>query len=223
MKLERVLASFCVAGSVALGSLAFGDAALAAADRVGFTLDGREVDARLVRFEGRLFLVTDRHRVIAEVEAAPVSVLTFDEGWERGKADVGRASVAETRQVQRDRLSALVDDLERERERVDPRRKFIGIGVEAPGPALATQLGIDRTTAIVVTSVSSSSPAARAGLRVHDVIVNVEGSGRGDLETLRRFIRGANVGSEIRISVVRAGRRVTLDVPVGLREARSSH
>jgi len=73
-----------------------------------------------------------------------------------------------------------------------------------------------RRTAVIVVDVQPGSPAA-AGLLVGDVIVSVDGTTIADPLDLRAVLRPERIGQPVRVSVIRAGRVLEVDVTVGER------
>ncbi len=76
--------------------------------------------------------------------------------------------------------------------------------------ALATRLGVERGA--LVGTVQPGTPAADAGLRPDDVIVEVAGTGIASMDDLILAIRQAEVGDTLPVTYVRNGREATTDV-----------
>ena len=97
------------------------------------------------------------------------------------------------------------------------RRAYLGIagGPRPLPPRLATRLG--RRGAVEVVEVVEDSPAAVAGLRPEDLIVEVNGAPVEDVNDLQRLMVAELIGSKVVARVVRGGREqeVTL-VPLEL-------
>ena len=95
------------------------------------------------------------------------------------------------------------------------RRAYLGIagGTRPLPPRAATSTG--RTRGIEITSVVGGSPAAHAGLRPEDVIVEVDGVPVGEVGELQRLMTGDRVGRGITLVVFRHGRVQQLDVVPG--------
>ncbi len=98
-------------------------------------------------------------------------------------------------------------------------RPFLGVAARGEDlePALAAALG--RTRAVRILEVVVGSPAADAGLRKDDLVVDAAGA---TVETLDDVVRAMVLGHppEIEIGILRAGRRETLAIrPRQAREA----
>jgi len=91
---------------------------------------------------------------------------------------------------------------------------YLGVGTQ---PVRIRQEGDPgRRTAVIVVDVQPGSPAA-AGLLVGDVIVSVDGTTIADPLDLRAVLRPERIGQPVRVSVIRAGRVLEVDVTVGER------
>jgi S1-C subfamily serine protease len=99
------------------------------------------------------------------------------------------------------------------------RRAYLGIaGGSRPLPPRAAA-ATGRTKGIEVLSVVSGSPAARAGLRTEDIIVELDGVAIDDVGGLQRLMTGERIGRDVAVGIVRDGRARTLTArPTELRE-----
>jgi S1-C subfamily serine protease len=98
------------------------------------------------------------------------------------------------------------------------RRAFIGIagGTRPLPPRVANALG--RAAGVEVVQVVQGSPAARAGLRNEDLIIDVDGVPVTDAGDLQRLMVGERIGRPIPVRAFRAGELLELTVvPVELR------
>ena len=97
------------------------------------------------------------------------------------------------------------------------RRAYLGIagGPRPLPPRFAASLG--RRECVEVVNVVENSPAAQAGLRPEDMIVEVDGQPVERIEDLQRLMVGELIGDRVTFTVVRGDRtlRLTL-VPVEL-------
>jgi S1-C subfamily serine protease len=92
------------------------------------------------------------------------------------------------------------------------RRAYIGIvgGSRPLPPRIASRLG--REKGIEVVEVVSGSPAARAGLRAEDLIVEVDGESMGDVGDLQRLMVAERIGQGVQVQVVRDGGLLRLEL-----------
>ena len=92
------------------------------------------------------------------------------------------------------------------------RRAYIGIvgGSRPLPPKVSSRLGRDK--GIEVVEVVSGSPAARAGLRAEDLIVEVDGEPMGDVGDLQRLMVAERIGHGVAVTVVRDGDSLKLDL-----------
>jgi S1-C subfamily serine protease len=92
------------------------------------------------------------------------------------------------------------------------RRAYVGIagGSRPLPPRLAAALG--RDSGIEIVEVVEGSPAASAGLRPADVIVEVDGEAIGDVGDLQRLMSGDKIGRELTLRIDREGRVVEVGI-----------
>jgi S1-C subfamily serine protease len=98
------------------------------------------------------------------------------------------------------------------------RRAYLGVvgGTRPLVPAVAARLG--RPTGLEVVQLLEGSPAARAGIRTGDLIVEIDGRPIGGVGDLQRALVGDLVGRRIAIGIERDGSVVPVDVtPAELR------
>jgi S1-C subfamily serine protease len=90
------------------------------------------------------------------------------------------------------------------------RRAYLGIaGGPRPLPPRARG-SLDMRSAVEVVSVVEGSPAARAGLRAEDLIVEVDGTPTASVDELQRLMVEELIGRPVEVRVVREGRVISL-------------
>jgi serine protease Do len=97
------------------------------------------------------------------------------------------------------------------------RRSYLGIagGSRPLPPRLARHLG--RSECVEVVEVVQGSPAASAGLRPEDLIVDLNGEAVEGVDDLQRMMAGELIGQKVVLTTVRNGSLRTLDlIPVEL-------
>ncbi|WP_404370374.1 S1C family serine protease [Corallococcus coralloides] len=93
------------------------------------------------------------------------------------------------------------------------RRGWMGISVQDFSPEVAQAFNLNpRGRGVVVTDVVEDGPAARAGLRTGDVILNMDRLSVERAHTLRWQVAARGVGQHIRLHLRRLGRPMTVKV-----------
>ncbi|HEY7690987.1 MAG TPA: trypsin-like peptidase domain-containing protein [Gaiellaceae bacterium] len=92
------------------------------------------------------------------------------------------------------------------------RRAYIGIAGDSRPlpPRLATALG--RKRGVEVVDVVQGSPAARAGLRAEDLIVEVDGVAVAGVDDLQRLMTGDAIGRSVNARLLRRGRELAVEL-----------
>jgi serine protease DegQ len=91
------------------------------------------------------------------------------------------------------------------------RHSYLGIEPVQVTPQLAQRFGLDVEEGVLVFSVAGGSPAARAGLRQGDVIVEFEGEPVRIVEDLYAALRPHDPGETVRLTIVRDDDRRELE------------
>jgi len=94
-------------------------------------------------------------------------------------------------------------------------RKYIGVYLEEIGSELAEYFGVKEGTGLLVSRFSEDSPAEKAGLKIGDVIVKVDGKRVESVNELSELIQDKEKGEKIKIEFIRNKKRNTLEVEVG--------
>ncbi len=92
------------------------------------------------------------------------------------------------------------------------RRAYLGLagGPRPLPPRVARQEG--RQAGVEVVQVVAGSPAAAAGLRPEDLLIDVDGVAIEKMDDLQRLMVGEAIGRRLAVRVIRGGQTLTLDV-----------
>ena len=93
-------------------------------------------------------------------------------------------------------------------------RPWLGGQLETVTREMATQLKLDRVSGAVVVRLTNTGPAAKAGMQLGDVIVRVDEFEVGDSHSVLYRLTTRGVGNNSRIELIRAGKHMTIDVPL---------
>jgi serine protease Do len=97
------------------------------------------------------------------------------------------------------------------------KRAWMGVGLAELTPELAEGFGIKGSKGVVVQSVRAGQPAALAGLKRNDVIVELNGAPVEDMQKFRLRVADMPVGSRINLVVLRDGRRLPITLTLAER------
>ena len=91
---------------------------------------------------------------------------------------------------------------------------YLGVNVRAVNRQMAAALQMKSARGTEIVNVDHDAPAGKVGLRVHDVILAVNGHPVGSDAQLRAILQGTTAGETVQLRISRAGK--VLDVPVQL-------
>jgi S1-C subfamily serine protease len=119
-----------------------------------------------------------------------------------------------------DRAQPIIEQLEAGNGAVNPNQAFLGVSTTDVGDladAVRERFGIDGDQGAFVTEVVPGSGADEGGLRVGDVIVEIEGTTIEEPAAVRDAILGHQPGDEVSLRVLRDGEEQTIEVTLGRR------
>jgi len=96
-------------------------------------------------------------------------------------------------------------------------RGFLGVEIQQVTPDLAAAMGIakDGPQGALVASVTKDGPAAKAGIKIGDVIQQVDGKPIAKTRDLPRLIGETAAGKTVHLTLLRQGKPLELDAKVG--------
>jgi serine protease Do len=100
-------------------------------------------------------------------------------------------------------------------------RGWLGVTIQPLTSELARSFGIPQTEGALVSNVQDDSPAAKAGLKAGDVIVEFDGKKIGRTTDLSRLVAATPVDKEVQLSVLRDGKPLPLTARIARLEDRS--
>jgi Do/DeqQ family serine protease len=94
------------------------------------------------------------------------------------------------------------------------KRPWLGARLQAVTPEIAETLGLRLPSGALVSSVVPNSPAARAGLKLSDLIVAIDGQAVDDPNAFDYRFATRPLGGTSQVDVQRAGKAIRLTVPL---------
>ncbi|MCL5745224.1 MAG: PDZ domain-containing protein [Acidobacteria bacterium] len=95
---------------------------------------------------------------------------------------------------------------------------YLGVGVAEVTPERAKALKLKEERGAEITSVEADSPAARAGLKAHDVVLEYNGQRVEGIEQFMRMVRETPAERPVRLTISRDGATQTLTATIGQRK-----
>ena len=96
-------------------------------------------------------------------------------------------------------------------------RGYMGVFLQELTPALAQQFGLQKDEGALVGSISPNSPGEKAGLKTGDIITGINGKSVKNADELTADVVSHEPGSTVKLSIVRDGKPMTVDVTLGRR------
>jgi predicted metalloprotease with PDZ domain len=97
-------------------------------------------------------------------------------------------------------------------------RSYIGVSLTNLSAELREHFGAPKDSGVMVESVQDDSPAEKAGLRVGDIVLSVDGKDVKTSADLRMALRDKKEGDSVRIDLLRGRARQTVVASVKERE-----
>lgn len=99
-------------------------------------------------------------------------------------------------------------------------RSFLGVGVAEINAERAKALKLKEERGVEITRVEEDSPAAKAGLKKEDVVVEYNGQRVEGTEQFIRYVRETPPGREVKLQVIRGGQSMTVTATIASRKMR---
>ncbi len=96
-------------------------------------------------------------------------------------------------------------------------RGWLGLAIQDLTPGVARALNAPTAKGALVADVTQGTPAAKAGMRVEDVVVALDGRPVASAADLSAAVAAKAPGTGVTLSLIRAGKKVELPVQVGTR------
>ncbi len=90
------------------------------------------------------------------------------------------------------------------------RNFWTGLEVQTVDQRVARYFGLDKAEGVIITEIKRYSPADRAGFKVGDVIVEVNGEKIANEDSITAIISDAKVGDVLQMKVLREKKYITI-------------
>lgn len=97
-------------------------------------------------------------------------------------------------------------------------RGWLGVGIQELTPELAENFGVEPMSGVLVSQVFDGGPADRAGVKVGDIILELDGRRMTSGRQLTGTVAGLPPGKQVELKLNREGKTVALKLKLGERE-----
>jgi serine protease Do len=91
---------------------------------------------------------------------------------------------------------------------------IIGVTLQEVTPDLAAGLGLERRRGVIVSDVTPGGPSEKAGMKIQDILLNLDGSPVGSVALAEMLISTRPADAVVKAEVLRGTERVTLEIHV---------
>ncbi len=97
----------------------------------------------------------------------------------------------------------------------ETRRGYLGVRIQDVTPELLSRLGLDAARGALIAGVTPEGPAAKAGIKVGDVILSIDGKAVPDSRALQRVVADSGNDSAVEVTVLRDRKELKLRITLG--------
>jgi len=95
------------------------------------------------------------------------------------------------------------------------KRGWLGVKIQTVSPEIADSLGMSEPSGALVAQLTADSPAAKAGVKVGDIITSFDGKPVTEMRKLPRMVAETEIGRKVELKVFRNGESKTLSLSTG--------
>jgi S1-C subfamily serine protease len=99
------------------------------------------------------------------------------------------------------------------------KRKYIGTYMESLNKELLDFFGVKEESGLLVNRLTKDGPAEKAGVKVGDVVVRVDGKKVTSVGGLSELIQDKNKGDKVKLEIIRDKKPITIEVEVSEEES----
>jgi len=151
-------------------------------------------------------------RLIAVLLTLTATLSLFADAADKNRREVTRTVVVRDGKVITDTGDVVLDGL------LLGKRSYIGVSLVDLTDDLREHYGAPKDSGVLIGSVEENSPAAKAGVKVGDIVLSVDGKDVESQSGLRRAISSKKEGESVRLEVLRGRARQTLVASVAERQ-----
>ena len=94
-------------------------------------------------------------------------------------------------------------------------RASLGVGIVTVDTSVAAQYNLPVDHGVLIASVTSNGPAATAGLKAGDVIIQIDNTQVTDVQSMGDALLSKSPGDTVAVTINRGGQQTTVNVTLG--------
>ena len=102
-------------------------------------------------------------------------------------------------------------------------RSIIGVQLQDITADLAGGLKLKRQEGVIVSDVLPGAPAEKAGVRIQDIVLSIDGRAIGSVPIAEMIISTKPAGATVKIDILRGAQKLELDIPVTEQKTDADH
>jgi serine protease Do len=95
-------------------------------------------------------------------------------------------------------------------------RPWVGIGLQDLTPELMTFFNVKEKEGALISQVYGGTPAEKAGLKVGDIVVEIDGKKTNNSQDVVREVLKKQVGQKVQFVIIRDGKRIEVSITTGV-------
>jgi serine protease Do len=95
-------------------------------------------------------------------------------------------------------------------------RPWVGIGLQDLTPELMTFFNVKEKEGALISQVYGGTPAEKAGLKVGDIVVEIEGKNTNNSQDVVREVLKKQVGQKVQFVIIRDGKHIEVPITTGV-------
>jgi serine protease Do len=97
-------------------------------------------------------------------------------------------------------------------------RGWLGVGIADIDLNMKEALGLSSKKGVLINDVFKGQPAEKAGIKVGDVILSIDGIGTGNANDLKNTVASIVPGKKVPVAIIRDGKQMTMTVTLDKRD-----
>ncbi len=174
--------------------------------RTTATIDGKPVPQNRIRRNdtGLVELLDEHGNVITAIAVGDAHAFAFTDTGEMltlvPRFNIERGATV----INPDGTTAFMT---RQPEMTTPPPVMVGITMAEPGESIREHFGLAEGEGILIATVMDGTPAARAGLKPHDVVILIDGQKPATQDRLRELLRSRKPGDTLNLTVLQSAQK----------------